>query len=38
MSKKLVWIIVILVFVIVGLVALKKGGAFGKDEGLKVSA
>ena len=38
MNKKLVWIIVILVVVIVGLVALKKGGAFGKDEGLKVSA
>jgi HlyD family secretion protein len=38
MKKKLIWIIIILVIIVVGLVALKKGGVFGKDEGLKVSS
>ncbi len=38
MNKKLLWIIIILVVIVVGLVALKKAGAFGKDEGVKVSA
>jgi HlyD family secretion protein len=38
MNKKVLWIIAILVVVVLGLVALKKAGAFGKDEGIKVSA
>jgi len=38
MSKKVLWIIGILVIVVIGLVALKKAGVFGKDEGIKVSA
>jgi HlyD family secretion protein len=38
MSKKLIWIIVSLVLLIVVLVGLKKAGVFGKDEGTKVSA
>jgi len=38
MNKKLLWIIIILAIVVVALIALKKGGAFGKDEGLKVSS
>ena len=38
MNKKVLWIIGILVVVVLGLVALKKAGAFGKDEGIKVSA
>src|SRR5882724_901427 len=38
MKKKLIWIIVILFVLVIGLIALKKGGVFGKDEGLKVSA
>jgi HlyD family secretion protein len=38
MNKKVLWIIGILVIVVIGLVALKKAGAFGKDEGVKVSA
>src|SRR5580704_12448165 len=38
MNKKLLWIMVSLVLVIILLVVLKKAGAFGKDEGLKVSA
>ncbi|UAY54884.1 efflux RND transporter periplasmic adaptor subunit [Arachidicoccus terrestris] len=38
MSKKLKWIIAILVLLIVLLVILSKMGAFGKDEGIKVSA
>jgi HlyD family secretion protein len=37
-NKKLVWIVVILVVVIVGLVMGKKTGLFGKDEGTKVTA
>src|SRR5260221_14066109 len=38
MNKKLLWTIIILVVIVVGLIALKKAGAFGKDEGLKVSS
>jgi HlyD family secretion protein len=38
MSKKLLWIIISLVVVIILLVVLQKAGAFGKDEGIKVSA
>ena len=38
MNKKLKWIIVILLIVVVALVALKKAGVFGKDEGIKVTA
>ena len=37
MNKKLLWIIISLVVIIVLLVVLKKAGAFGKDEGVKVS-
>jgi len=37
MSKKLVWIIVILAVIVGGLIGLKKAGVFGKDEGIKVS-
>lgn len=38
MNKKLLWILIGLVVVIVTLVALKKSGTIGKDEGIKVSA
>ncbi len=38
MKKKLLWIIISLVVVIITLVALKAGGALGKEEGLKVSS
>ena len=38
MNKRLIWIIIILVVVVLGLIGLKKAGVFGKDEGLKVSA
>ncbi len=38
MSKKLKWIIGILVVLIVALIALSKAGVFGKDEGTKVTA
>ncbi|SJZ34171.1 efflux RND transporter periplasmic adaptor subunit [Sediminibacterium ginsengisoli] len=38
MSKKLIWIIVILLVVIAIFVGLKKGGVIGKEEGIKVSA
>ena len=38
MSKKLKWIIVILVVVIVALIVLKLAGVVGKDEGTKVTA
>ena len=38
MSKKLIWILVGLVVLVVGLVALSKSGVLGKDEGTKVSA
>lgn len=38
MSKKLKWIIGILVIIIVLMVVLSKMGVFGKDEGIKVSA
>jgi HlyD family secretion protein len=37
MSKKLIWILVGLVVLVVGLVALSKSGVLGKDEGTKVS-
>ena len=37
MSKKLKWLIGILVVLILGLVGLKAAGVIGKDEGLKVS-
>src|SRR5487761_2270248 len=38
MSKKLKWIIGILVLVVVLLVVLSKAGVFGKDKGIKVTA
>jgi HlyD family secretion protein len=38
MSKKLKWIIGILVILIVLLVVLSKAGVLGKDEGIKVTA
>ncbi|HLX92465.1 MAG TPA: efflux RND transporter periplasmic adaptor subunit [Puia sp.] len=38
MNKKLLWIIISLVVLIVLLVVMSKAGVFGKDEGLKVSA
>lgn len=38
MSKKLKWLIWILVAVVILLIVLAKAGAFGKDEGMKVSA
>ena len=38
MNKKIIWTIFILLVIVVGLVALKKGGAFGKDEGINVTA
>ena len=38
MSKKLKWIIGILVLLVIALVALSKAGVFGKDEGIKVTA
>jgi HlyD family secretion protein len=37
MNKKLIWIIVSLVVIIIVFVALKKGGVIGKEEGIKVS-
>jgi HlyD family secretion protein len=38
MNKKLLWIIIGLVVVIILLVVLKKAGALGKEEGIKVSS
>jgi HlyD family secretion protein len=38
MKKKVIWIIVGLVVLVILLVLLKKGGVLGKDEGTKVSA
>ena len=38
MNKKLLWIIIGLVVVIIVLVMLKKAGALGKEEGIKVSS
>ena len=38
MNKKLLWIIIGLVVVVILLVVLKKAGALGKEEGIKVSA
>lgn len=38
MSKRVIWIIVILVVLIGGLVGLKAAGVIGKEEGTKVSA
>lgn len=38
MSKKMIWILVGLVLVIVALIALKKSGVIGKEEGIRVSA
>ncbi len=37
MNKKLKWIIISLVVLIVLLVVLKKSGVLGKDEGMKVT-
>jgi len=37
MNKKLIWIIVSLLVIILVLVALKKAGVIGKEEGIKVS-
>jgi HlyD family secretion protein len=38
MNKKLLWIIIGVVLLVIVLLALKKSGALGKDEGTKVSA
>lgn len=38
MSKKLKWLIIILVGLVILLIVLSKAGAFGKDEGIKVTA
>ena len=38
MNKKLKWIIIALVALIVVLIILKKAGVLGKDEGIKVTA
>ncbi|MBN8786274.1 MAG: efflux RND transporter periplasmic adaptor subunit [Terrimonas sp.] len=38
MNKKLLWIVIILVALVVLLIALKKAGVIGKEEGTKVSA
>jgi HlyD family secretion protein len=38
MNKKLIWIIVILLALIIGLISLKKAGVIGKTEGIKVTA
>jgi HlyD family secretion protein len=38
MNKKLKWIIIVLVALIVVLIILKKSGVLGKDEGIKVTA
>lgn len=38
MSKKLIWLIVSLVIIIVTMVGLKKAGVIGKEEGTKVTA
>jgi HlyD family secretion protein len=37
MSKKLKWIIIILVILVIGLIALSKAGVFGGNEGTKVT-
>ena len=37
MKKKLIWIVVILVVLILALIGLKSGGVIGKDEGTKVA-
>lgn len=37
MSKKLKWIIGILIVLVIALIAMAKAGVFGKDEGIKVS-
>ncbi|HXB45457.1 MAG TPA: efflux RND transporter periplasmic adaptor subunit [Puia sp.] len=38
MNKKLLWVIISLVAIIILLVVLKKAGVFGKEEGIKVSS
>ncbi|HUP12446.1 MAG TPA: biotin/lipoyl-binding protein, partial [Niastella sp.] len=38
MNKKILWTIIILVVVVIGLIALKKSGALGKEEGVNVTA
>ena len=38
MNKKLIWVLLILGVLIIVLVIMKKSGAFGKDEGIQVSA
>ena len=38
MKKKLIWIIVTLIVVVIALVMLKKNGIIGKEEGIKVTA
>ena len=38
MNKKLLWIFISVAALIIVLVLLKKGGVFGKDEGIKVSS
>jgi HlyD family secretion protein len=37
MKKRIIWIVVVLVVLILALVALKSGGVIGKDEGTKVA-
>lgn len=38
MKKKIIWIIVILVVLVLALIGLKSGGVIGKDEGTKVAS
>ncbi|QES89319.1 efflux RND transporter periplasmic adaptor subunit [Rhizosphaericola mali] len=38
MNKKLKWFLIIIVFIILILVGLKKGGIIGKEEGIKVTS
>lgn len=38
MNKKILWTIIILVVVVIALIALKKSGKLGKDEGISVTA
>ena len=38
MSKTVKWILIALVVIVLGMVALKAAGVFGKSEGTKVTA
>jgi HlyD family secretion protein len=37
MKKKIIWIVIILIVLVITLVGLKSGGVIGKDEGVKVA-